>query len=514
MTSISLSIYFVVFASLMIHEQWIFVSGIGNIFEEMKGLFLMLQKIFIRRIVSVFLAFCLTTSLLSYSIFADETESSPAPTQNEYALTDPTDGVLDPEPENLPSVSASAFLIYDALSEAMLIGNAYDEVRAPAAITQIMTILLSLEELELSDTITITKEMYETIPEKNVRIGFTEGEVVTVEQCINACLLKSANDACMALAVHISGSEKEFVKKMNDRAKELGCRATNFTNPCGYSDPEHKTTCRDMVLIQKEALRHPDYRKIATSASFTIEPTNKFNDKRILNNANRFISTPSTAYEYYVGGKTGYSEDAGYTIIAGAEKDGRCLIGILLSATDAEKRYQDLTDLFEYCFTNYTTTMVEASEMDGAINAVVTQIENAIAGTNLFIRDKKLQIEDYYTVKTYLANGGYSNSVDVEGLIIDPLSPVQVFELPVNRRFSNNEVYRIGTLTITIADQFLEATPVPKTEEKSSNSIRALILTILVASVLIAILIFAVVLLMKLMKKRTSDKNHRNPTIL
>ena len=159
--------------------------------------------------------------------------------------------------------------------------------------------------------------------------------------------------------------------------------------------------------------------------------------------------------------------------------------------------------------------MVDPSEVSGAVNAAIEQIVNALAGTNLYLRETNLEIEDYYTVKTELANSGYSNSVDIQGLIIDPTVPTQAFAVPVNRRFSNNEVYMIGVLTITIADSLEDPTPAPKTDEKSEAAkIRDLILTILVALLLLTVMIFAVVLLVKLMKKRTSDKNHRNPTIL
>ncbi|MBO4928028.1 MAG: D-alanyl-D-alanine carboxypeptidase [Clostridiales bacterium] len=466
-----------------------------------------------KRIISLFIAGVVMVSLFSLPSLADETETSSS--EVNFDLTNPVDGLLDPSPSQAPVTNSRAYLIYDTLSNTMLIGYDYDSKRQPAAITQIMTVLIALEELELSDMITISKEMYESIPDDYVRIGFTEGEVVTVEQCIYASLLKSANDACIALAIHVSGSEKAFVAKMNQRAEELGCTMTHFTNSYGYADMEHRTTCRDMALILEEALRHPDFKTIATSASYTIEPTNKYNDKRVLNNANRFVSTPSTAYEYYIGGKTGYSEAAGYTIIAGAEKDGRCLIGILLGADGAESRYETLISLFEYCFTNYTTTMVDRTEIDGAIQKAVEQIDQAVEGTDLLVRSTSLELLDCYSIKSSLANGGYSNEVDLSSLVIDPNENNQVFVLPVNRRFANNEAYVIGYITITVSSEdAVTETETAKDEGSTKTGILTIILTIGIATILIGVLILAIILFVKMVKKRRFNKNHRNPTIL
>ena len=473
----------------------------------------MRKKKFIERVLSLLFTLVILIPSRSFSLRADN-DTSETESGDGQALTNPVEGLLDPDPVNLPIVGADSYLIYDASSDTKLIGYKYDNLRAPAAITQIMTVLISLEELELSDTITITKDMYESIPDDYVRIGFTEGEIVTVEQCLYACLLKSANDACMALACKVSGSESAFVEKMNQRAAELGCNSTNFTTSYGLSDSKHKTTCQDMALILKEALRHPDFQVISTRSSYTIEPTNTYNDKRVLNNANRFISTPATAYEYYIGGKTGYSVESSYTIIAGAEKDGRKLIGVFLGAGDAEKRYQTMTELFEYCFANYTTTMIDSTEMNGTVSTTLQQIEQAISGTPLKVENTELRLLECYSIDTSVANGGYSNDVDLSDMVIDPTADEQVFSLPINRRFSNGNSYRIGYYTVTIinSERVVETTNEAKASGK--KSIKTMIVPAIVGTILSVCLIIAVFFLVKMIKKRKFNKNHRNPTIL
>ncbi|MBO4649731.1 MAG: D-alanyl-D-alanine carboxypeptidase [Clostridiales bacterium] len=474
----------------------------------------MRKKHLLWRMCSFLIAFTILFSAFSSSLLADGEEQKESNNQSS-SLQNPVEGLLDPNPSGLPIPGAESYLIYDALSDTMLIGYQYDMKRAPAAISQIMTVLLALENLEFSDTITITKEMYETIPEDYVRIGFSEGEVVTVEQCVYASLLKSANDACIALAVKISGSEDAFVDKMNQRAVELGCTNTHFTNSYGLSDGENKTTCQDMSLILKEALRHPDFSSISTCTSYTIDPTNTFNDRRVLNNANRFISTPSTAYEYYIGGKTGYSAESGYTIIAGAEKDGRRLIGVFLGANDAENRYLALSELFEYCFTNYTTTMIEETELSGSVKNATSQIENAIIGTNLKISNSSLRLLEYYTIHTSVANGGYGNEIDFDGVVIDPQAKTQELNLPIYRTFSNNASYKIGYLNVTIIDESRineeDETVASKSDKKDTKEI---IVTILIVAGLTLLAGAAIFLFVKMVKKRRFNKTHRNPRIL
>lgn len=473
--------------------------------------FLKAKRILTTLVLFIFL-FCLFPIKAAY---ADESQPSESAGDNDFiTVPNPVEGLLDPAPANPPASDARAFLIYDPLSDTMLIGNEYDTPREPASITQIMTVLLALEELQLSDEITITKEMYETIPDDYVRIGFNEGEVVTVEQCLYACILKSANDAAMALAIHISGNVDDFVAKMNTRAQELGCTNTHFTNPYGLSDFEHKTTCHDMCLILKEALKHPDYTQISTTTSYTMEPTNKYNDRRVLNNGNRYISTPSLAYEYYIGGKTGYTAAAGYTIIAGAEKEGKRLIGILMGAYDAETRYSNLISLLEYCFMNYTTTKIEASELTDVQAATIEQINLGLQNTNLAIVETQLSLLEYYTIAVSKANQGYSNSIDLSEVVIDPLENNQVFILPIYRTFSGETSYKIGYLTLRISDPSLEIQEETGNKEDPKASTKKIIMVVVISIVLVSIVVLALVLFFKLTRKRKFLKNHKNPRVL
>ena len=433
---------------------------------------------------------------------------------DETNLSNPVDGLLDGSPSNLPDIDAKEYLLYDTLSDTMLIGNEYTSQVEPAAITQIMTVLIAMEELDLSDTIVITKEMYEPIPDEYVRIGFSEGEIVTVRDCIHACLLKSANDACLALAVHISGSESAFVRKMNQRAQKLGCDDTHFSNCYGLITENHYSTCHDLALILEEALKHNDFRTISTQASYTIEPTNKYNDVRILNNANRFVSTPSTAYEYYIGGKTGYSDASKYILIAGAEKEGRILVGVMYGASNVEQRYDDMIDLFEYCFSNYTTTMIDSAELNPVVNSLTSQIENSLTGTNLIVSDVHVEHLSYYSTFLSVSSGGYSHEIDLSSMQIDPNKPKQVFYIPIFRTFSNNMKYEIGYVEVTISDPNIKEVENTKVETEGKWSAKSIIIGTGATVGILLVMTLSVVLFRKMVKKRKFNKNHRNPRIL
>jgi len=456
-------------------------------------------------------------AFFSIRLLADETSSIPSQQEipgDSGELGNPVNGLLDPEPSGMPEPHADAYLVYDALSDTMLVGKNYDEQMEPANITQIMTVLIALESLELTDQITVVPSMYESIPDEYVRIGFTEGEVITVEECLYACILKSANDACMALAIQISGSEEAFVEKMNSRASELGCTNTHFSNPYGKESFDHYSSCHDLSLILKETLKHSVYIKIATSLSYTIEPTNKYNDKRIMNNGNRFVSTPQIAYENYIGGKTGFADGFGYTIIAGAEKDGKRLIGVLLRASDAEKRYNDLMELLEYCFGKYTTTKIEDSEFLETEKTTLSQIKTALAGTDLTVVSSKIRHLEYYTVPVSLTDSGYSNNVDLSTVVISPNLSEQELLIPIDRVFNENYAFRIGYISIEITNGSIEKKDAETDKKNDGFSILNIIIIVIVCIVLLTVTVISFTLFLKMTRKRKINKNDKNPTVL
>lgn len=189
-----------------------------------------------------------------------------------------------------------------------------------------------------------------------------EGEELTIEQLLNVLLIPSANDAAIVLAEHVSGSVEEFCTLMNNKAKELGCKSTNFVNPNGIQNKDHYSTAYDLALIGQYAMKFPDIMRIAMVTQYTLPTTNKYDKtNRIFNATNALINNESlnkNYYEYATGLKTGFTNDSGYCIVSTAKKDDMELIAVILKSNSINERYSDCKTLFNYGFDNYSYTTI------------------------------------------------------------------------------------------------------------------------------------------------------------
>ena len=184
--------------------------------------------------------------------------------------------------ESLSITSGAAILVDAASGQILYEKNAYDK-KYPASITKVMTILVALDQgVNLTDTITMSEEAVWGFDRSTSHIALDVGEQITVEQCMYAVVLQSANEASLALAEHVGGSVEGFAVLMNEKAKELGCQNTNFVNPNGLYDENHYVCAYDMALITKEAMQYELFRTISASGNYTIAPTNKQPEERPL----------------------------------------------------------------------------------------------------------------------------------------------------------------------------------------------------------------------------------------
>lgn len=254
----------------------------------------------------------------------------------------------------IPSVSADGAVLMDAETGEILYSKNMDSAYPPASTTKLMTALLTLENCSLDDVVTVGSN-----PPKadGSKIYIYEGENIKVRDLLYALLLVSANDSAEALAEHIGGSVDRFAQEMNKRARELGCTDSNFVNPSGLYDKNHKASAKDLALIMRELVKHPEYSKIATCLSYKIAPTNKCSKERPLYNENRLVQNCSSYYyKGCEGGKTGYTVQSQHSFVASASKDGRRLIIALIH--DSKKTFfSDSIKLFNYGFS--TTKLVK-----------------------------------------------------------------------------------------------------------------------------------------------------------
>lgn len=262
-----------------------------------------------------------------------------------------------------PEISAGAAVLIEADSGMVLYAKNADSKRFPASITKILTALLTIENSDLSDTLTFTGEALTPLPSGYVSIEPTEGEQMSVEDCLNGLLLASANDAANALAVHDSGTIAAFAKKMNQRAVQAGAKHTHFTNPSGLADENHYTTAYDMARIMRACIQEEEFLEIAGSLTYTIPATNTHAARKLDMRHQMLKPDSEFYYEYCRAGKTGFTSASGYTLVTYAQKDNMKLICCVMQCQDGEQ-YRSTRALFDYGFDSFQM-MSEAEAASG-----------------------------------------------------------------------------------------------------------------------------------------------------
>ena len=191
-----------------------------------------------------------------------------------------------------------------------------------------MTALLILENIkDLNEIITFTDVIIPDLEPGNSTIDAKVGEQLTVEQCLYAIMLASANEVCTQMAVRVAGTVSNFTAMMNKRAAELGCERAHFVNANGLPDPNHYTTAHDLARILAAAVANEDFCKISGAAKYTIPATNKTASPRNMTNTNALIAEGDSHYEgVLLAGKTGHTEAARNTLVTAARRDNMTLI--------------------------------------------------------------------------------------------------------------------------------------------------------------------------------------------
>lgn len=225
----------------------------------------------------------------------------------------------------------------------------------PASVTKVMTMLLIIEALDsgkiaYEDKVTISAQASSKNC-KGTMLLLDAGEVRTVKELLYGIAVESANDACIAMAEHISGSEEEFVKLMNRRAKELGANDSNFVNPNGLPASGHVTSAYDMAVISKKLLEHNNIFEFISKYMITVYVGKKNNIKRELVNKNKMVRF----YSDVDGIKTGWTEDAGYCISVTAKRNNLRLISVVMGAPKVDIRNKEARKLIDYGFANFNS---------------------------------------------------------------------------------------------------------------------------------------------------------------
>lgn len=279
-----------------------------------------------KKVVTMFVALCLILSLYTGAAFAEEKKTE------------------------LADDSKSAILI-ERDTGTVLYEKNKDEKYSPASMTKIMTMLLIMEAID-SGKIKMDEKV--TTSEYAASMGGSQiflepGEEMTVKELLLAMAIGSANDASVALAEKIAGSEEAFVEMMNDRTKELGLKNTHFKNTTGLPVEDHYSTANDMALMAKELLKHEEITDFTKNyeAYLREDTDNKF----WLVNTNKLVKF----YPGVDGLKTGFTSEAKYCLTATAKKDGMRVIAVVFGAPTSKSRNAQITKMLDYSFSQYAT---------------------------------------------------------------------------------------------------------------------------------------------------------------
>jgi len=243
----------------------------------------------------------------------------------------------------LPKTNSRRYIVYDRISKSMIIGKNEDVKSAMASTTKIMTTIVILEKADLNEKVTVSAKAGGT---GGSRLGLKRGDKASVRDLLYGLMLRSGNDAAVALAEHVGGSVKGFAELMNEKAIELGLTNTHFVTPHGLDDANHYTTALELAKLTDYAMDNETFAKIVGTKSTTIYINNQ---SRQINNTNELLGVLNGV----VGVKTGFTNNAGRCLVTETKRNNMDIITIVLGADTKKDRTKDSVNLIEYTFSKY-----------------------------------------------------------------------------------------------------------------------------------------------------------------
>lgn len=306
-----------------------------------------------------------------FSGLAGSSTATAMPGSEHSLQTKGAETVTWPSGPNKRKLSSDSAIVMELSTGLILYQKNIHKKHYPASITKILTAMLTAENCANNEVVTFSQTAAYGI-ERGSSTVFTEpGEKLTIEQCLYAIMLQSANEVCLGVGEHISGSIGKFVDFMNKRVKELGLKDTHFNNPNGLPDPKHYTSAYDMAVIAREAMKNTTFRKVTATRRYIMPKTNKHKEERPWDNHHQMINGyehPKYEYKYCIGGKTGYTHAAGNTLVTYAEKNGMELVCVIMKAKGPKQgepnEYTDTTSLLNFGFEKYQKYAVDEDSSD------------------------------------------------------------------------------------------------------------------------------------------------------
>lgn len=307
-----------------------------------------------------------------------------------------------------PAIAAKSYILVDYNSSKIIAQNNADMPVAPASITKVMTAYVVFAELEegnikLSDQVTVSKKAWKT---PGSRMFIKVNSKVSVEDLLQGMIIQSGNDASVALAEHIAGSEDTFAALMNQHAQELGMKNSNFLNSTGLPDPKHKTSAKDLAILANALIRRfPQYYKWYSTKEFTYNNIKQPNRNKLLWRDNSVD-----------GMKTGFTEDAGYCLLSSAKRDNMRLISVVLGTDSTNARAQESQKLLNFGFRFYESHVIYPQE-------------STLKKVRIFKgRSQQLPVGVARDIAVTIPRGQYKNlkpSININSPLVAPISKGQ-----------------------------------------------------------------------------------------
>ena len=254
----------------------------------------------------------------------------------------------------VPSVTAASWIVFDATDGVVLASRNPDEPRPMASTTKMMTALIALEESDPETVVTVSNRAADI---GEAEIGLIAGEQLPIGDLIDSMIVRSANDAAVAVAEAIGGDVETFVELMNDRAAELGLTRTTFVNPHGLDAEGHVSTARDLLRLGLAAMANPAFRGAAVETEVSLPPAPD-GTPRVAPATNELIQS----YEGAIGVKTGFTFQAGLVLVAAAERDGRAIYAVVMGSEGVGAHFADAAALLDYGFGGHELVRAVAGE--------------------------------------------------------------------------------------------------------------------------------------------------------
>lgn len=296
--------------------------------------------------------------------------------------------------------------------------------RAMASTTKVMTALVVLDNAELTDTVTVSAAAAAV---GEAEVGLVAGETYTVQQLLEATLVHSGNDAAFALAEYVAGDEAAFVALMNEKATQLGLAHTAYTNPHGLDEAGHFTSAADLATLSTVAMADPRFAAIVSMPKVNVRAGGAL---KSFDSSNKLLGT----YEGANGIKTGWTNDAGYCLVASAQRGNVGFIAVVLGTTTENERFEEARALLDWGFAHYTETQVATSEATAALVPVSDYLDR--------------------TVTARVAEDAVVPVFDLDGEIVTRVDMVSEVDAPVAAG------QRLGTLTVVQGERLLAQVPI------------------------------------------------------